>query len=49
MTFEAIREGRFYVFTHPKLLPSGELRFRDILEQRIPSDPYTYRPELKQG
>jgi hypothetical protein len=48
MTFDAIREGRFYVITHPKLLASVELRFRDVLEQRIPSDPYTYRPDLRQ-
>jgi NAD(P)-dependent dehydrogenase (short-subunit alcohol dehydrogenase family) len=47
ITFEAIREGRFYVITHPKLLPAVELRFRDVLEQRTPSDPYTYRPDLK--
>jgi len=48
ITFEAIREGRFYVITHRKLLATVELRFRDILEQRTPSDPYTYRPDLKQ-
>jgi len=47
ITFEAIREGRFYVITHPKLLPTVELRLRDVLEQRTPSDPYTYRPDLK--
>ncbi len=47
MTFDAIREDRFYVITHPKLLPTVELRLRDIVEQRTPSDPYTYRPDLK--
>jgi NAD(P)-dependent dehydrogenase (short-subunit alcohol dehydrogenase family) len=47
LTFDAIREGRFYVVTHPKLLPSVELRLRDVVEQRSPSDPYTYRPDLK--
>jgi NAD(P)-dependent dehydrogenase (short-subunit alcohol dehydrogenase family) len=46
ITFDAIREGRFYVITHPKLLPTVELRLRDVVEQRTPSDPYTYRPEL---
>jgi hypothetical protein len=46
ITFDAIREGRFYVITHPKLLPTVELRLRDVVEQRSPSDPYTYRPEL---
>ena len=47
LTFDAIREDRFYVITHPKLLPTVELRFRDVLAQRNPSDPYTYRPDLK--
>jgi len=46
-TFDAIREDRFYVITHRNLLPSVELRLRDVLEQRAPSDPYTYRPNLK--
>ena len=48
MTFDAVRDGRFYVITHPRLLPSVELRLKDVLEQRTPSDPYTYRPDLKQ-
>jgi NAD(P)-dependent dehydrogenase (short-subunit alcohol dehydrogenase family) len=48
MTFDAVREGRFYVITHPKLLPTVELRLKDVLAQRAPSDPYTYRPDLKQ-
>jgi NAD(P)-dependent dehydrogenase (short-subunit alcohol dehydrogenase family) len=47
VTFDAIREDRFYVITHRNLLPSVELRLRDVLEQRAPSDPYTYRPDLK--
>jgi len=48
MTFVAIRENRFYVFTHPNILPSVELRLRDVLDQRNPSDPYTFKPELSQ-
>ena len=46
MTFEAVREDRFYVITHPKLLASVELRLQDILARRNPSDPYTFKPEL---
>ena len=46
MTFEAIREGRFYVITHPKMLASVELRLQDILARRNPTDPYTFKPEL---
>lgn len=48
MTFDAIHENRFYVITHPNILPSVELRLRDVIEQRNPSDPYTYKPELSQ-
>ncbi len=44
MTFEAIRENRFYVITHPGILDSVELRLRDIVAQRNPSDPYTFKP-----
>ena len=46
-TFQAVREDRFYVITHPKLLRSVELRLQDIVEQRAPSDPFTYKPEVK--
>ena len=46
MTFEAVREGRFYVITHPKMLASIELRLQDIGAQRNPSDPYTFKPEV---
>lgn len=48
MTFDAIRENRFYILTHPKILDSVELRLRDVLEQRSPSDPFTYKPEVAQ-
>ncbi|HYV66969.1 MAG TPA: SDR family oxidoreductase [Myxococcales bacterium] len=46
VTFEAVREGRFYVITHPKILASVELRLQDLLARRNPSDPYTFKPEL---
>ncbi len=47
MTFEAVREGRFYIITHPKMLTSVELRLQDIGAQRNPSDPYTFKPEVR--
>ncbi|HZX96100.1 MAG TPA: SDR family oxidoreductase [Myxococcales bacterium] len=47
MTFEAVREDRFYVVTHPKMLASVELRLQDIVTRRNPTDPYTFKPELK--
>ncbi len=46
MTFDAVRENRFYVVTHPKMLASVELRLQDIVAQRSPTDPYTFKPDL---
>jgi len=45
MTFDAVREDRFYVITHGKMLASVELRLQDVLALRTPSDPYTFKPE----
>jgi NAD(P)-dependent dehydrogenase (short-subunit alcohol dehydrogenase family) len=47
MTFEAVRDNRFYVITHPRMLASVQLRLQDIVEQRTPTDPYTFKPELR--
>lgn len=46
MTFDAVREDRFYVITHPKMLASVHLRLQDILAQRTPTDPYTFKPDV---
>ena len=46
MTFEAVREKRFYVITHSKVLATVELRLQDICAQRNPSDPFTFKPEV---
>jgi NAD(P)-dependent dehydrogenase (short-subunit alcohol dehydrogenase family) len=46
MTFDAIRENRFYVVTHPKILSSVELRLEDIAAQRNPSDPFTFKKDV---
>ncbi len=45
-TFEAIRARRFYLLTHCRILPSVGLRMRDILEQRHPSDPFSFNPDV---
>jgi NAD(P)-dependent dehydrogenase (short-subunit alcohol dehydrogenase family) len=46
ITFDAIRDERFYVVTHPNMMPSIELRLQDIVQLRNPSDPYTYKPDV---
>jgi NAD(P)-dependent dehydrogenase (short-subunit alcohol dehydrogenase family) len=36
--FEAIRDERFYILTHPELKPMVRLRMEDILQERNPTD-----------
>jgi NAD(P)-dependent dehydrogenase (short-subunit alcohol dehydrogenase family) len=38
-TFAAVRDERFYVLTHPRVLPAVELRTREILDGRNPTSP----------
>ena len=47
LTFDAIRANRFYVFTHPQILPSLQARFDAVLGGNPPSDPYATRPAAK--
>lgn len=37
LTFEAIREGRFYIFPHPKILRDVRTRMEDVLALRNPT------------
>lgn len=46
ITFAAIRENRFYVVTHPRILPSVELRLQDIMAGRQPSDPFSFKKDV---
>lgn len=39
MTFDAVRRNRFYVFTHPKIMPSVRDRFEAALAGAAPADP----------
>jgi NAD(P)-dependent dehydrogenase (short-subunit alcohol dehydrogenase family) len=39
IVFEAIRDDRFYILTHPAIKERVETRMRDILEDRSPSPP----------
>jgi hypothetical protein len=43
-TFDAIRAGRFCVFTHPQILPSVRARIDAALAGGEPADPYAGRP-----
>jgi NAD(P)-dependent dehydrogenase (short-subunit alcohol dehydrogenase family) len=44
--FDALRERRFYIFSHPHALRNVQTRMEDILGVRNPSDPFAERPEL---
>lgn len=44
--FDAMSEGRFYVFSHPGSLSGVQTRMADLLAQRQPSDPFAARPEV---
>jgi len=44
--FDALREQRFYVYSHPQALGSVQLRLEDVVQARNPSDPFAQRPEV---
>lgn len=44
--FDAVREGRFYVFSHPHALGPVQTRLEDVMMLRNPSDPFASRPEI---
>jgi NAD(P)-dependent dehydrogenase (short-subunit alcohol dehydrogenase family) len=46
-TFDAIREGRFYILTHQGILASVRMRHEDIETLRQPTDPLSLKPEVK--
>ena len=47
MTFDAVRANRFFVFTHPQILPGVEARFEAALAGSSPADPYATRPQTR--
>lgn len=47
LTFTAVREDRFYVFTHPQILPSVQARFEAALKGDPPADPFAARPSAR--
>jgi NAD(P)-dependent dehydrogenase (short-subunit alcohol dehydrogenase family) len=49
LTFDAVREGRFYVITHPSILVAVKSRHADIEDGRAPTDPMSLKPPAKRG
>jgi NAD(P)-dependent dehydrogenase (short-subunit alcohol dehydrogenase family) len=46
MVFDALREKRFYIYSHPKALASVQTRLEDIMLGRNPTDPFAGKPEI---
>lgn len=47
--FDAVANGQFYIYSHPKTLGSVQQRMEDIVIGRNPSDPFADRPEVGAG
>jgi NAD(P)-dependent dehydrogenase (short-subunit alcohol dehydrogenase family) len=43
ITLDGVRGGRFYILPHPAIKPSIEWRMRDILDERVPTNPMQKR------
>jgi NAD(P)-dependent dehydrogenase (short-subunit alcohol dehydrogenase family) len=44
--FDAVRESRFYIYSHPNALGTVQTRLEDVMQGRNPSDPFHERPEI---
>jgi NAD(P)-dependent dehydrogenase (short-subunit alcohol dehydrogenase family) len=44
--FDAVREERFYIYSHPKALAAVQTRMEDVLQGRNPTDPFALKPEI---
>jgi NAD(P)-dependent dehydrogenase (short-subunit alcohol dehydrogenase family) len=49
ITFDAVRDGRFYVYSHPQALGSVAKRMEAILKGEQPADPDTAAPQIVQA
>lgn len=44
--FDAMDEGRFYIYSHPQALASVQVRLEDIMAPRNPTSPFAGKPEI---
>jgi NAD(P)-dependent dehydrogenase (short-subunit alcohol dehydrogenase family) len=47
-TFDAIKHGQFYIYSHPHALANVEIRMREIVNHINPSDPYQATPKISE-
>ncbi len=48
MTFDAIRQGQFYIYSHPEALGTVRERMEEIVTQHNPGDPYKATPQVRE-
>lgn len=46
ITFEGIREERFYIYSHPQTLGAAVERFEAMVQGKEPADPYAATPQI---
>lgn len=46
LVFDGVRQGQFYLYTHPKALGMVQTRLEDVAQARNPTDPFEGRPEI---
>jgi NAD(P)-dependent dehydrogenase (short-subunit alcohol dehydrogenase family) len=44
--FDAMQQGRFYIYSHPKALGGVQTRLEDVMGARNPTDPFVDRPDI---
>ncbi|GJG98283.1 SDR family oxidoreductase [Cupriavidus pauculus] len=49
LTFDAIRDESFYIYSHPQALAAVRQRMEHIVDQTNPGDPFGDRPEVRAG
>ena len=47
-TFDAIRAGQFYIYSHPGALGNVQKRMEEIVTQANPGDPYAAAPHIRE-
>ncbi len=48
ITFDAIRDGQFYIYSHPGALAGVSARMHEIVNQKNPGDPYEATPHVRE-
>lgn len=46
MVVDAMRDERFYIFSHPQALGMAQKRLEDLVQMHNPSDPFEGKPEI---